>query len=196
MKKSLYLIVTFFIIGCQSPSNYSGTSQKKTILKEPEIKIFLDRFLNENYKCFYNDITKKECTEKLVLEFHSFMTSDSINFLSEVELAFERMMVYEDGDYVVKFAHGKYSSTKIVSELYDVTFQVFAKVNREVAIKLVNDKKYIISGKIKDFANQKSFVLPSGDSFTDYPSIGKNAFDEASFNLGSLIIESLSFKPV
>ncbi|MDP2236162.1 MAG: hypothetical protein Q8J88_06995 [Bacteroidales bacterium] len=202
MKGVLIVIFSFIMLGCHQLNNQTAISNNEPIKKkEAELKIFLDNFFLQHHDCFNNDIKIDACRKMFILEFYSFMTNDSINFLSEVEVRFEQMAPYPDGDYVVKFHHGSHKLKK-VSDSYDLTFQVFAKVNKDVAQKLVDGKKYILSGNVINYATRDSFVFPSGEWLIDYPTLEKalkstSYVDEIIYiNLGSLIIENLEFTRV
>jgi hypothetical protein len=202
MKITTVLILSILMLSCENSAYKQGSFKTEPVKeKETELKMFLDKFILNHPDCFDNEIKNDMCSKMLIIEFFSFMTNDSINFLNEVEMRFEQMAPYPDGDYLVKFHHSSRRLRKI-SNSYDLTFQVFSKVNKEVAQNLIDGKKYTLSGNIVDYANKSSFVLPSGKWFIDFITIDKrlksNSFvDEIIYiNLGSLIIENLEFTRV
>lgn len=100
------------------------------------------------------------------------------------------------GKYVVKFSY----SDDSVSNDYSVGFQVFAILEKEKVMQLIDGNKYFISGTFRDFANnttETGFRLPSGKCSYDYPSVSYYSTFSPSLqiNLGTIVLDNLTFKP-
>lgn len=175
--------------GCiqQQPKAKFKLEEKKSLLKS-----YLDGFIASNKNYLDNQITKDDANNKLKKTFIKDCLGDSIKCISELPLKYEMMLQYGDEDkYVIKF---ELASTGI-SYAYDVTFLVLSVVNKETASKLKDECLYYIYGSCYDFANSRSFVLPSRGTIEDYPEIHKDSgFGKPLFDLGTLIVKNISFK--
>lgn len=193
MKKLIYclLAITLFA-GCVQ----SNKQSKKEEPAELKIKHYIDSFLASNKDCFDNEIKKEEATKFLTIDFVAKCLGDSIPYISELPVKFEMLLPYENEDkYVIKFAYSELSNSFRISKEYKVTFQVFSIVDKETASKLKENALYHISGACFDYANSKSFTLPSGKYFEGYPSISKWE-DKPEINLGTIVVQNISFKEI
>lgn len=193
MKKLIYCFCAIVLLaGCVQ----SNKQSKKEEPAEPKLKSYIDSFLVSNKDCFDNDIKKEEATKFLTTDFVAKCLGDSIICISELPVKFEMLLPYENEDkYVLKFAYSELSNNFRLSPKYGVTFQIFSIVDKEIASKLKENALYHISGACYDYANSKSFTLPSGKYFEGYPSISKWE-DKPEINLGTLIVQNISFKEV
>jgi hypothetical protein len=184
MQKIVLLFVLIIsLLGCTPKSQNTNQEPQREYL----IKVFLDKFLSENRNCFNNDVTKKDCELTLKNEFLKNL-GDSIPCISELPLEFEMLIEYENDiikilypellhKYVVKFSFSETRHNIKISDNYDVTFQVFAIVDKNAVLELKEGNFYYIAGSCYDFASKNSFVLPSGDYFNGYPTIYKPILD-------------------
>lgn len=193
MKKLIYCFLSIVL--------FAGCVQNNKQLKREEpaelkLKCYIDSFLDSNKDCFDNDIKKEEAAKFLAVDFVAKCLGDSIPYISELPVKFEMLLPYENEDkYVIKFAYSELSNNFYISKEYKVTFQVFSIVDKETASKLKENALYYISGACYDYANRKSFTLPSGKYFEGYPSISKWE-DKPEVNLGTIIVQNISFKEI
>lgn len=190
MKKFLFgLFALILVVSCVQKSTKQTDETKESILKT-----YLDSFLASNSNCFDNEITKEEATKFLTTDFVAKCLGDSIPCISELPVKFEMLLPYENEDkYVIKFAYSEFSNGVRLSPKYGTTFQIFSIVDKETASKLKENALYYIYGASYDYANSKSFTLPSGKYFEGYPSISKWE-GKPEVNLGTLIVQNISFK--
>lgn len=191
-----------------------GNQAKKQVEKvntEYVLRGMLDSCLQVQPNANNNDITRSILADTLKSKFQRFR-GHRLTCIEDLPVQYEMSLEYprifetfeseidkNAGKYVVKFGFGKVSSKCELSDKYETTFQVFAIVEKEMAAMLVNDSLYYIKGIFRDFANntrETGFTLPSGKCLIDYPSVSVSAFGNKPFiNLGTLVIDSLSFTP-
>ena len=188
-----YLLLIFSVTSCTIEFNQNQsnrTPQKKYILKT-----YLNNFLSRNKGCFKNEITRSDCSMKLQESFLRTQLGDSIKCISEIPIEFKMLMKYGTDKYVVKFVYSDDLNTTKISDKFTLGFQVFSIVDKNIAVKLEENKKYHIFGSCHDYVNKKSFTLPNGDYIESYPSIHKLYGDEIFIYLGTLVVKNLSFIP-
>lgn len=195
-------LLTLTFTGCISKTN-TNNSGKISTTEEVRVKLllenYLDGFLNSNKDCFNNDITKEECTKMLAVDFLLTQLGDSINCITQLPLQYKQMAKYNDNKYVVKFEYGKESSKHTLSSNYITYFQVFSIVDKKTASMLKEGENYYLKGRCYSYANRKTFTMPSGTDFaggTYYDgatTINKDSYGKTRINLGTLIVENLSF---
>lgn len=193
MKKLIccFLAICLFV-GCIQSSKKSQKEEPK----EPKLKTYIDVFLASNNSCFDNEIKKEEATKFLTVDFVVKCLGDSVSWLSELPVKFEMLLPYENEDkYVVKFVYSELSNSSRISKEYKVSFQTLSIVDKETASKLKENSLYYISGSCYDYANSKSFTLPSGKYFEGYPSISKWE-NKPEVNLGTLIVQNIIVKEI
>ena len=197
MKAIFYSIsLVFLFIGCTQNSNQKRSSENFETTKQEKVlilKTMLDNFFSENKDCLNNDLTLKGCAKSLQSDFIQNYLGDSIPCISELPLKFERLMEYNADKYVVKFGYGETTNKAKISNDYEVTFQVFSIVDKSTALTLKEGSLYNIYGSCHDFANQKSFTLPSGRYFEDYPKLLKMD-GKPYLILGTLIVKNIEFE--
>lgn len=181
----------------------TNTTTKKQEEKKPfALKTLLDQFVADNPEMSNNEVTLKDASIKLA-DLIRQNVGDSLALISELPVEFEMTMEYPNeiyiktpGMYVAKFGFGEYQSKTKLSDNYKATFIVFSIVDKETVSKLKKGALYNIKGTFKDFANCKgSFQLPSGKCIENPPSV-HSYNDGPSFNLGTLIVENLSFEEI
>ena len=214
MKKLLYLLpLSLVVAGCVgstsgggSPSNEDSvavnaeTPQQRTAALKP----FFDDFVKSHPNLLNNSLTKDEGAKELADAFSALASADSLACISDVPLTYEMMLPYPNGtDYVVKFAYSDYlnkGSRPTISDAYEVGFQVFAKLPKEKAIALKENRSYYVTGRFVGYLTPANFTLPSGGGATDVPSIGvcsrlsSTDPERPDFGLGTLIVEGLTFR--
>lgn len=204
MKKVLSILVLLsLILGCKP--NQTGGQEKKEA-NSFVLKTILDNFLVENPELTNNEITLKEGSEKLEMLLRVKL-NDSFEVISELPFEFEAAVEYpaspfesveieafaNAGKYVAKFGFGEYTSKVKLANNYKTTFQVFSIMDKETVMKLKKGSLYKINGVFKDFANCKgSFYLPGGKCFDNPPKIDSHK-EGPYINLGTLIVEDISF---
>ena len=113
----------------------------------------------------------------------------------EYPKTFDSVGAANAGKYVVKFS----LSNDKIADGFSVTFQVFTIMDKESVAPLVEGGTYHLDGLFRDFANsttETGFVLPSGKCTNAYPTVTSNSDGTPYINLGTLVIDSLSFSKV
>lgn len=208
MKKSkyiIYVIIYIFLFGCDNSVNKS-TSKPKT--ERYALRDLIDSCMQSQPNVMNNDVTKSIFADTLKECFQRFRGS-TLPYLKNLPLQYEMCLEYprifeseldkNAGKYVVKFAFGEISSKCRLSDKYETTFQVFAILDKETVATLVDNSLYYIEGTFRDFANnsqETGFLLPSRRYFIDYPRISTSWCNEPFIDLGTLIIDSLSFSQI
>lgn len=155
-----------------------------------------------------NDVTRSILADSIKESFQKYI-GDSLPFLTGIPLTYEMALEYPPspfdfyserfknaGKYVVKFEMYEGSKGFKLSPEYTTTFLVFTVMDKEQVATLIDKKQYYVNGNFRDFANCSSktgFILPSGKCLTSYPSIYESSFGGVTFNLGTLILEDVTF---
>lgn len=194
---SFLLLLAIGFSGCVQNVKKQSEEKKEELL----LKTFLDKFAVQNPDCLNNDITKEECSKKIMGEFRQTCFGDSIPYITQLPMKFDGMAQYGDEDkYVVQFSCGEYVSDYSLSDDYGFSLQVFSIVNREMASKLKEDGLYHVGGSCHAFADAESFTYPNGDIVEKYPYITTEVMlaraDKLCYDLGALVITDLTFTPV
>ena len=208
MKKSIFIpAISLFIIILLSSCTSDNKKIQQQAQQTPPLKEFLDSFIAQNENLMNNNVTMNDGANALMTQLQESI-GDTLPFVINLPLQFEMLLEYpkspfefesdafkNTGKYVAKFSFGSNCNYKI-SDDYTTTFQIFTIIDKELALQLIENKLYHINGIFKDFANTNgSFVLPSGKCFEGFPKI--NSIDSKPYiDLGTLIIEDISFKQV
>lgn len=202
-------LLCFVLWGCgnKAQKKVEQTAPSKYALCE-----MLDSCLQAQPNANNNDVTRSILADTLKSKFQKFRgyrltCIEDLPFQYEMCLEYPRMFeTFESeidknaGKYVVKFGFGGVYSKCELSDKYETSFQVFAIMEKEKVAMLIDDSLYHIKGIFRDFANntqETGFRLPSGKCLVDYPSVGVTALGNKPFiNLGTLVIDSLSFTPI
>lgn len=209
MKK--YSIVVFAVMMFCASSCISNTSTNKgkEDKQDCRLKAMLDSCLIEQPNAMNNDVTKSILADTIKARLQQFR-GDTLIYISDIPFQYEMALEYPPspfefesesyknaGKYVVKFGHSDTFTKYRISDKYEVSFQVFTIMNKETVANLVDGELYYISGIFRDFANNSSetgFVLPSGKCLIQYPTVNKYTGDKVSINLGTMIVDGLTFK--
>lgn len=203
MKKlMLVLCIGYTLAGCNG-------GNKENALFETPMKTTLDACVASVPNANNNELTRSVLADTITACFQTYR-GKTLAQLNQLPCEYEMSMEYPDyvfdfidstisGKYVVKFNYSNsYSTTEKMSDDYCVMLQVFAMVEKEVAMQLVEGEKYYISGTFHDFANcskETGFKLPSGDCIKSYPSVTK-LDNILSISLGTIVLDNISFKKV
>lgn len=174
-------------------SETSGVTNSSTSVNPKKaLKPFFDDFIRNNPDYLNNSLTKEAAAELLAKEFTALASSDSLACIADLPAKFEMMLPYPGGkEYVVKFVCLGMRSD--VSDEYEVAYQAFGKLPKEEAAKIKENVAYSLSGAFVGFLTPSTFVLPSGRGATDLPSIYNYGGEKPTFNLGTLVIDGLTF---
>ena len=201
MKKLFYSFLSLFLLfGCtQTGDKTTHTEPKKT-----NIQLFLDGCLESNPNAINNEVTREILADTIKARLQAHI-GDTLAILSDIPLEYEMCLGYGQqsnknaGKYVVKFSSSLLDSLQ--SDKFEVTLQVFTIMEKQDVVNLIEGGKYQVQGVFVDFANysrKPSFILPSGDCFTDYPSvtISPSYREKLFINLGTLILDNVTVKHI
>ena len=204
MKKYLIVFIsTILLVGCGS----ENSSSQEAVNKDSEMKRTIDACIAANPNYNNNDVARSILADSITAKFQSFR-GEQLKQIENLPCKYEMSLEYGVdpwqyidtsiiGKYVVKFSYSELlkENHERLSDDYSVGFQVFAVLDKESVMQLVDGKEYFISGIFQDFANNRietGFRLPSGKCIIDFPSV--NAVDGTNINLGTLILTNLSFR--
>lgn len=206
MKKTLLVVFAALLaVGCGG-----GNKETETAKKDSEMKRTLDACIAANPNYNNNELTRSVLADSITSAFQLYRgkpLKQVENLPCEYEMSLEYGVdpwQYIDttiiGKYVVKFNYSELLEDNNVSDNYSVGFQVFAILEKEKVMQLVEGAKYYISGTFRDFANnttETGFRLPSGKCSYDYPSVSYYSTFSPSLqiNLGTIVLDNLTFKP-
>jgi len=194
MKHTLYIFL-IALIALSCTGNTQSVQTKKEVAEPLLIQNYLDNFLSENPNCIDNDILREECGEKLKVGVINGLMGDSIRFITQIPVEYEMSLRQGDDSYIIKFVCGKNVTNLRVSDKYDVSFQLFSIVDKETA-KTIKDKgRYYVSGTCNAYADNKTFPLPSGKKYSNYPRITKSSSiggDKPNFDLGTFVVKNIT----
>lgn len=189
---STFVLLLFSCVNKPKVENISPLKMKLTS--------FLDTFYLQHSKCIANDIRRQDDGRALFLDCLSFLKDDP-GFVSELPMKFEGLLEYEKGDScLVKFSYSYYWLCNNLekyeaSKDYQTSFQLYSIIGREQASYLIDNNLYFISG-VPQYHVQ-DLILPSGKLLPiTYPKITESVIHDKQpdFDLGILIVDSLSFK--
>lgn len=202
MKRTLLVMVAALLaVGCGG-----GKSNQEPAKQVTELQRTLNACIAANPNYNNNELTRSVLADSITAAFQTYRgkyLKQIENIPCEYEMALEYGVdpwQYIDttiiGKYVVKFSY----SDDRVSNYYSVGFQVFAILEKEKVMQLIEGNKYFISGTFRDFANnttETGFRLPSGKCSYDYPSVSYYSTFSPSLqiNLGTIVLDNLTFNP-
>lgn len=188
----------------------TGNNTKQQVETQHNMEYVLREMLDSCLQAYpnanNNDVTRSILADSMKSKFQRYR-GHRLTCIEDLPFEYEMCLVYpqteinkSESKYVVKFGFGEVSSKCKLSDKYETAFQVFAIMEKEMVATLVDGSLYHIKGIFRDFANntrETGFTLPSGKCLVDYPSVSISAFENKPFiNLGTLVIDSLSFSPV
>lgn len=205
MKRTLLVMVAALLaVGCGG-----GKSNQEPAKQVTEMQRTLDSCIAANPNYNNNDITRATLADSVTSAFQLFR-GKQLKQIENIPCEYEMALVYGVdpwqyidttiiGKYVVKFSYSELLKREgCLADSYKVSFQVFAILEKEAVMQLVEGSKYYLTGTFRDFANntkETGFRLPSGQCSYDYPSI--KVFDgETIINLGTIVLDNITFKPV
>lgn len=202
MKRTLLVMVAALLaVGCGG-----GKSNQEPAKQVTELQRTLNACIAANPNYNNNELTRSVLADSITAAFQTYRgkhLKQIENIPCEYEMALEYGVdpwQYIDttiiGKYVVKFSY----SDDRVSNYYSVGFQVFAILEKEKVMQLIEGNKYFISGTFRDFANnttETGFRLPSGKCSYDYPSVSYYSTFSPSLqiDLGTIVLDNLTFNP-
>lgn len=197
---------------CVCACNNHGNHQAKQGVKQKyALGELLDSCLSAYPSANNNDVSRSIFADTLKCKFQKFR-NQHLPYIKDLPFQYEMCLEYPPrlfesfeseidkyaGMYVVKFSFGEFSSKCKLSEHCSTSFQVFAVLNKDIVATLVDGALYHIDGVFRDFANntqETGFRLPSGKCVIAYPSV-TNYNNQPSINLGTLVLDSLSFSKI
>lgn len=207
MKRTLLVLFAAVLVGCGGGNKPQDTPKPETPKPETALTRTLDACIAANPNYNNNDIARSVLADSITVAFQTYrgkQLKQIENIPCEYEMALEYGVdpwQYIDttiiGKYVVKFNYSDDSE----SNDYRASFQVFAILEKEKVMQLVEGNKYFISGTFRDFANNTTktgFRFPSGKCLIDYPSVSyfTTLSPSLRINLGTIVLDNLTFKQV
>lgn len=209
MRNIIYCVFSvFLLVAC---SNVGTKQESKVEEKKKALAVMLDSCFIAQPNIMNNDITRSIFADTITAIFQRYR-GKQLPYIADLPVRYEMCLEYKRhfenfeasvdrnaGKYVVKFGFGKYSSNCKLSDDYETTFQVFALLDKQTASELIEDSLYYIGGIFRDFSNNSSetgFILPDGKCLISYPTVTTSSFNKPFIDLGTLIIDSLTFTKI
>ena len=201
--KHLYLLALAALLGACGNSKSTDTTTSTAIPDTPKLApaTFIESCLMSVPEWNANDIRRKELIDTIQSRLR--VPADSVcPILADVPFQFKGCDHYWYGDYkdkwLVVFETGPSTSKVEFSPDYDLTFQVLARCDKDIAETLHEGENYYISGKYAGQPpgkNKPWFSMPNGRDITSSGVSIWSSGDQPFFNLGYIIIEDPTFTP-